>query len=85
MPVDWFACISAVPAFALPKISNSVGRRVSPACTAPAAWSMRANTVPPLAVTAAARRSIVTLTLCLLTMTVRPGVSMPCAPGSERF
>jgi len=37
MPIVWVACISGVPAVALPKISSSVGRMASPADAAPAA------------------------------------------------
>jgi len=37
MPIAWLACMSGVPALALPKIRSSVGRSGKPTSAAPAA------------------------------------------------
>ena len=72
----WAACISGVPALALPKIKSSVGRSESPAPTAPAAWSIRANTVMPRAFTAASSRSMVSFGPWLLRSVVNPSTAI---------
>ena len=66
------SCMIGVPAFGLPKIRTSVGRRTMPTRAAAAAWSIRARTAIPLSAAAAARRSMHALALRLLSRTVKP-------------
>jgi len=47
IPIRASVAISGVPARALPKIRTSSSASVRPAARAPAAWSIRANTVSP--------------------------------------
>jgi hypothetical protein len=72
MPTDWAHSMNGVPPCGLPKISSSVGRSVLPTLAAPAAWSMRANTVRPRSLAAASKRSSVAFALCGLLTAITP-------------
>src|SRR5271165_6008172 len=83
MPTAWSSCMSGVPAFAAPKMSSSVGRSGNPTAAAPPAWSIRANTVMPLARMSASSRSIVSFGPNLLGTVVKPSAAMALPPNSK--
>src|SRR5262245_210416 len=80
MPIVCIACMSGVPPLALPKIRSWVGRSDIPTSAAPAAWSMRAETVIPFGLTAASSLFIVSFGPWLLAIVINPAAALACTP-----
>ena len=59
MPAVGAACISGVPAAGLPKITRSLYPSTRPACAAPLACGISANTLTPLSFSTASSRALV--------------------------